>query len=311
MKIIFLFLLFASILFGRYDAKPLQACEAYDNMKHSKNTNNIKLKLSTSYTVLREYKGQKMIISVGSTPSQRWVDGLCLPDESINNEPFKEATLVKTSSSNLLALSWHNAFCQTHQYKKECKRNVSSLIRSKSYDSRFVLHGLWPQPRNNLYCNVDKDLVQIDKNKQWRDLPCLGLDVKVEKDLKKVMAGFASELHKHEWIKHGTCYGTDANRYYSDAISLTEQLKRSSIAKLFRDKAGQLVTLKQVRTLADKAFGEGAGKRIELRCKAGLVTELWLHLGAGSSDLGILLKKGKKTRSRCQQGRIDKAGFGR
>lgn len=310
MKTIFLFLLLVSTLFGRYEAKPLQACEAYNNMKHSKNTNDVRLELSRSYPILREHKGQKLIIS-GDNPSQRWVDGACFPNKSLKNKSFKEAPLVKTSSSNLLALSWQNAFCQTHQYKKECKRDSKSLVKNRGYDSKFVLHGLWPQPRNNIYCHTDKALVQIDKNKQWRDLPCLALDIDLEKALEKVMAGFASDLHKHEWIKHGTCYGTDANSYYRDAISLTNQVNSSHIAKFFRDNVGKSVTLKEVRNLANKSFGRGAGDRIEMRCKAGLVTELWLHLGAGEKDLAKLLQKGKKVRSRCQDGRIDKAGFGR
>jgi ribonuclease T2 len=224
---------------------------------------------------------------------------------------FEEVLVVPKSSSNLLALSWQNAFCQTHQYKKECKRDSLRLLKNRRYDAQFVLHGLWPQPRDNIYCQVDEALIALDKNKHWRDLPCLALDTKVENALEEVMAGYASELHKHEWIKHGTCYGTEANAYYSDAISLSNQFNHSSLARLFRDNIGQSLTLKDIRKLADKSFGSGAGKSIELRCKAGLITEVWLHLGTGEKDLGKLLRKGKKVRSNCKYGHIDKAGFGR
>ena len=213
------------------------------------------------------------------------------------------------SSQNLLALSWHNAFCQTHPYKKECKRDVESLIRSKTHDSQFVLHGLWPQPRNNLYCNVDNALVQIDKNRQWKDLPCLVMHIKIEKALKKVMAGFVSDLHKHEWIKHGTCYGTNINTYFSDAIALTNQLNHSDLGVFFQQNIGKNIRLQEIRKIANKSFGKGAGERIELRCKKGLITELWLHLGTGSSDLSTLLQKGKRVRSKCKQGWVDRAGF--
>lgn len=197
-------------------------------------------------------------------------------------------------------------FCETHRYKKECKRSVDSLIRSKAHEKSFVLHGLWPQPRNNVYCDVDKELMYADKAKRWRDLPCLVLDEEVENKLEKVMPGFASELHKHEWVKHGTCYGTDANTYYKDAIDLVEQVKDSVLGKFFSKNIGKNITLRQVQNLADKSFGKGAGKRVELRCKGGLVTELWLHLGSDSDDLSTLLQRGKVTRSRCRTGRIDK-----
>lgn len=215
------------------------------------------------------------------------------------------------STQNLLALSWHNAFCETHSYKKECKRDVESLLSAKSHENQFVLHGLWPQPRNTLYCNVDKALIDIDKNRQWKDLPCLAMDRNIAMALKKVMAGFASGLQKHEWIKHGTCYGTNINTYFSDAISLTNQVNNSDLGTFFKQNIGKNIRLKDLRNIANKSFGRGAGERIELRCKKGLITELWLHLDGESTDLGTLLLKAKKVRSACKQGRIDKAGFGR
>ena len=226
--------------------------------------------------------------------------------------PAKSAKREKSSGrQNLLALSWHNAFCETHRYKKECKRGLSSLMRSNPHEKSFVLHGLWPQPRHNVYCNVSSVDKARDKNKKWHTLANLGLSHSTKKALSAVMPGLKSNLHKHEWIKHGTCYGTDANTYYSDAIGLVSQVNDSALGQFFAQNIGKKITLKQVQRIADKSFGKGAGNRIELRCKRGLITELWLHLGTGSDDLATLLKRGKKTRSRCKGGLIDKAGFGR
>ena len=123
------------------------------------------------------------------------------------------------------------------------------------------------------------------------------------------MPGYASNLYKHEWIKHGTCYGTDANTYYADAINLVEQVNNSKVGLFFSKNIGNRVTLEQVRVLFNRSFGMGSGKRVELRCRGGLITELWLHLGSGSTELGTLLKKGKEVRSRCTKGIIDRAGF--
>ncbi|TNF45156.1 MAG: hypothetical protein EP216_00645, partial [Epsilonproteobacteria bacterium] len=131
----------------------------------------------------------------------------------------------------------------------------------------------------------------------------------VKEDLKKIMPGIASNLHKHEWIKHGTCYGTDANKYFSDSINMVEQMNESKVGSFFKQHIGKHVTLQQVRASFDRSFGTGSGKRVELKCHKGLITELWLHVGSGSNELGSLLKKGKQTRSRCQGGFIDKAGF--
>lgn len=338
MKTIILFVFLAVSLFARYDAIPSKECPAFNNMKHSKNTHNIVLNTARSYTVLKHHKGQNLILIKGESPAQRWVDERCfssakkahksqkhsiereLPIASINTSKSKHTNKYKnnnskkydnanTSKQNLLALSWHNAFCETHRYKKECKRSFASLMRSKPREKSFVLHGLWPQPRNNLYCHVDRALVNADKNKHWREMPSLALDADVEDALKKYMPGFASGLHKHEWIKHGTCYGTDANAYFSDAISLVKQVNDSALGAFFTQNIGNVVTLKEVQNVSDKAFGQGTGRRVELQCKGGLITELWLHLGSGSKDLGTLLKNGKNAYSRCKKGRIDRAGF--
>jgi len=337
MKPLYLLLLLTTLMWGRYDAYPSKECPAFNDMKHKKNTHGVHLDTGTKYTVLKHHKGQNLVLIKGGQPAQRWVDDSCFskskkrtnrddvsPAKSsvVNiNDELTEAALsmsnskhtkkyekVNTSKQNLLALSWHNAFCETHRYKKECKQRVFPAPKKYS-DKHFVLHGLWPQPRSKLYCDVDKALVAADKHKQWRDLPCLALDDETEKRLAKVMPGYASDLHKHEWVKHGTCYGTEADRYFRDAISLVEQLNASKVGNFFKKHISKKVTLKQVRHLFDRSFGVGAGKRVELKCKKGLVTELWLHLGSGSDDLAKLLHKGKITRSRCQGGHIDKAGF--
>ena len=239
-------------------------------------------------------------------------DELSRADKNMAKKSQKSFNKKRTSSKqNLLALSWHNAFCETHRYKKECKRGLGSLIRSKPSEKSFVLHGLWPQPRHNVYCNVSSNDRYIDKNKKWHKLKSLGLSSSTKSALKSVMPGFSSNLHKHEWIKHGTCYGTNADQYYADAVSLVRQVNSSALGKFFTENIGKKITLREVQKLADKSFGRGAGNRVALQCNRGLVTELWLYLGSGSDDLSTLLKRGKSTRSRCKSGRIDRAGFSR
>ena len=367
MKTLFYIFLTTTLLLARFEAKPSETCEAFNNMKHSKNTNNIVLDTARNYTILKSHKGQKLILVKGENPSQRWVDENCFSSPKTENsetmrsmeeelarlEKEMKATLgsqkkhnlakqsvrkkaktplnmeeelarlekemgktlkpnqkkVHASKQNLLALSWHNAFCETHRYKKECKRGIGSLLRSARDETQFVLHGLWPQPRKNVYCNVSKKNIALDKKKRWRDLPSLGLDKELEKKLSVAMPGFASALHRHEWIKHGTCYGSDVNTYYAKSISLLEQFNHSSLAAFFKVSQGKRVTLTQIKKIAQKEFGKGTSKSIAIQCKKGLITEIWLQLGSGSDNLATSLKNGKKLYSRCKGGRIDKAGF--
>jgi ribonuclease T2 len=123
------------------------------------------------------------------------------------------------------------------------------------------------------------------------------------------MPGYSSNLHKHEWVKHGTCYGTSANNYYNDAMILLTQVNNSDVQKYFKLNIGKTVRLKEVRQVFDKAFGKGSGKHVTMNCQKGLVTELWLHLGNNASDLSGLLSKGQTPKSRCYKGRVDPVGF--
>ena len=305
--------------------KATQSCEAFNNIKHTNNTNNIKLEVGKEYRILQENKGQILTLIKGERVAQRWVDESCFSGKkseepkveekkssslssllkSIKDKSTTPALHKSTAKQNLLAISWQNAFCQTHQYKKECKNMSSSDFGAFN----FVLHGLWPQPRNNQYCNVDKKQVGMDKNKQWHRLDKLELSSEVRTQLAKLMPGYSSNLHKHEWIKHGTCYGTNASDYYSDAMILMTQVNDSGVQKFFKQNIGKTVRLEDIRKEFDKEFGSGAGKHVTMNCNRGLVTELWLHIGNKGTTLAELLKGGERPRKSCYKGRIDAVGF--
>ncbi len=278
-----------------------ESCFAYDNMKHTKNSNDIRLKKGQKYRVIEHRKGQILTLIKGEKIAQRWVDENCFSDKKLKEKKIT----TKKSKQNLLAISWQNAFCQNHQYRRECKSMKSGDFATTA----FVLHGLWPQPRNNLYCNVSKKEVGMDKNKQWNRLPKLDLSKKTRDELKKYMSGYSSNLHLHEWIKHGTCYGTNADEYYRDAINLLKQINSSKVREFFVKNMGKVVKQRDIREVFDKEFGKGAGEHVNLVCQKGLITELWIYIGSGSNNLKELLKSGGKVKSRCYKGKIDEVGF--
>jgi len=250
-RLIFLVLAFASYSMANSDVIAVKSCEAYNNMKHTTNSSHIVLQPNQSYVSVREYKGQNFIVIPDANPRQRWVDSSCL---KVKKKPthirqIKQDDEKKSSVHNLLALSWHNAFCQTHQYKKECKRGFFDKFKKGYRDNRFVLHGLWPQPRDKQYCNVDRKYITMDKYKHWNKLPSLNLDKDVAEALKQVMPGVSSNLHKHEWYKHGTCYGKDVNGYFKDAIRYTKAVNSSKVGIFFLNHTGKKVSLKQIRKM--------------------------------------------------------------
>ncbi len=298
-RILLPLLLFGSVLSARTAMTATQACGLYNNLKHTQNSGNLVLEPGSSYEVLRRHKGQYLLKIPNKSPSQRWVDDDCL---SQNSRP-KTIKHKAVSPKNLLALSWHNAFCETHRYKKECKNRRNS--------GNFTLHGLWPQPRGNIYCGVPKRYVIADREGRWQQLPEPKLSPQTRVWLQEVMPGAVSNLHRHEWIKHGTCYGTDAETYFTHAAHLVHEVRQSAVARLFQKNAGKRLRIEQVRKAFDKSFGRNSGSHVELRCKRGLITEVWLHLGRSDSTLARALSEGSNVNSRCRYGIVDRAGYGR
>ena len=303
-KVIITNLLLISTVFARFEATAIEKCEAYNDMKHKKNSGAVSIKLGESYTIIKKYKGQHQTLLPNANPVQRWVDSSCFGSKSISKKPKEKSVSHSTKSSqSLLALSWQNAFCQTHKYKNECKRATSSDR------GQFTLHGLWPQPKNNSYCNLPRDTVAKDKHHQWRELPDISLSSSTLTSMQSYMPGHKSGLHKHEWYKHGTCYGTDADTYFGNALKLAKEIDSSSIGKLIRSKEGGSITLAEIRKAFDDTYGKPSGKKVQMRCKGGLFTELWINLSGKGDNISSLIKNGENTKSRCNRAKVDRAGY--
>ena len=150
-KMLICFLLLSVLLFSREVLSPVKSCPAFNNMKHATNSHNVILEREKKYTILDHHKGQILLLVKGEQPAQRWVDESCFSQGNANIssidtaiEKLDKSTYVsnnthkyknnKTKKQMLLALSWHNAFCETHRNKKECKRNMFSLYKSKHKD---------------------------------------------------------------------------------------------------------------------------------------------------------------------------------
>ncbi|MCK5666081.1 MAG: hypothetical protein KAI17_21475, partial [Thiotrichaceae bacterium] len=239
------------------------SCEAFQSFRKKTNPKDVHLESGKFYKILEinKHKTAYRVRVEGIKRSARWVSESCGESLSVCSLTASKAKTpvfkIKKNKSKkrtkqpeyLLALTWQPSFCETHSRKKECRTQTKSR-----YDAtHWSLHGLWPQPRNNAYCGVSYMDKGIDRNKQWHLLAPVTLSQKTATELAFVMPAVASNLHRHEWIKHGTCYGSNAEDYYSDSISLTNQVNESIVGKLFNRGVGKRVSLKQVRQHFDKA----------------------------------------------------------
>lgn len=230
------------------------------------------------------------------------------------SEPAQE------SRDHVLALSWQPAFCET----RGGRRQECDLLNRKDipvWAGRFTLHGLWP--RDGEYCGVPGKVEAQDRRgpRFWAGLPMQALPKDLRDRLLRGMPGALSALHKHEWIRHGTCHGDPdgAAGYFEDSLAAMQAINRSGIAKLMQAHAGRELSADQLRAALDRAFGRGAGKRLQMVCATEpkaeggrrLIAEIRVSLrgriGPGA-DFGRLLRDAPPRKRGCKRGVVDPRG---
>lgn len=225
-----------------------------------------------------------------------------------DNGPGTAAVLA---GSFTLAVSWEPAFCATEPRRPECRSQT--LDRFDAH--HLSLHGLWPEPQDNVYCRVAGTFRNADTGGDWRLLPEPELTPATRDRLATVMPGAQSLLDRHEWIKHGTCARTDAETYYRAAIALLDALDRAGIGSLFAAHVGDRLTAADLRAAFDKAFGPDAGRRVTLECdRVGgrtLAAELRIAVKGEigpALDLKKLIAAAPTVDRGCPAGEIDAVG---
>jgi len=223
------------------------------------------------------------------------------------------AVPAAAADAMVLAVSWQPAFCETRPEKPEC----ASQTADRHDASHLSLHGLWPEPRDNVYCGVDAAVRAADEAGRWRELPAVGLTKGTREVLERAMPGSRSFLHRHEWTKHGTCYGASPEAYFADSLRLLAELNASAVRSLLADGIGRVVTGRAIRERFDAAFGDGAGNRVELVCRRVGARRLLVELRIGlagpiteTSGLAELLAGAPERRPGCGSGIVDRVGLG-
>ncbi len=324
-----------------------QACPALQSIKKGSNPGNIRLNPEATYEVLGKNRRQAshyMVRIAGARPENRWVRVACgrlqkegaiatpAPTGSTEStaEPAPTPTPIPTSTPTstpsslqtskdeefLLALSWQPSFCETRPNKPECRSQTGERFDAKN----LVLHGLWPQPRENVYCGVSDRLIKLDKDRRWFELPELDLSPGTRRALATKMPGMASGLDRHEWYKHGTCYSNTAEEYYRESIALLDQVNASAVQDLMESNINFLLTDTEIQQEFEDAFGRAAGEKVAVKCKRDIdeereimVVELWLNLKGKidtNTPISRLLQSAPRARRDCRQGEVDPAGFG-
>ena len=294
-----------------------RTCDALQSIRRGTNPGNINIVPGITYQATEKNKPDATYYRLkieGADPSLRWVAVNCgellgaIGDNGGGNS-------VPDNPEYLLAISWQPAFCETRPNKEECETQTVTRFDA----DKFTLHGLWPQPRGNDYCGVSQRNKQLDKDKKWSDLPPIDLSEELFAELAVKMPGIASDLHRHEWYKHGTCYNTTPEEYFRESLMLLDQVNNSAVQDLFAENIGEEITATQIGNKLVEAFGDGVDKKVRIRCTTDrnprnreIVTELWLNLEGNiepDTQISDLFKDAPRASSRCSVAEVDEVGL--
>lgn len=249
-----------------------QTCPAYQSFRKATDPGDIKVEPNKTYPLIAKNKPDAThyrIIVEGAQPQERWVSLSCGRIEATDGQANGASPAAPEAgdasgmrATHVLAMGWEPAFCENHRDKKECRELTSNGFAG----THLSLHGLWPQPRGKQYCGVAPDLRDVDRAHDWNGLPEPDLSADTLKRLAGVMPGVQSQLERHEWIVHGTCFGGNAEGYFARAAGLAEAVDASKVSQLFADNVGRPVSAQAIRAAFDDAFGEGAGDRVTVSC---------------------------------------------
>lgn len=299
-------------------------CPATVAIKRPDNPGGVRLVSGQRYRVIGRNKEDATHFQLrieGAQPMDRWVAVDCgrLVDGPVSAEsgplipvPPRSATpRLSRDGQFVLAVSWQPAFCESRSWNPECRTQTPERGDAR----QLSLHGLWPQPINNAYCGVSRRDRELSESGDWQRLPPVGLSDALRAALLQRMPGTLADLDRHQWIKHGTCYGTDADSYFAHAIALLDDINDSAVGELFRSSIGRRLRASEIRATFDRAYGAGAGERVRLVCDdQGLITELRIGLrGTIGPDLSLpeLLRAAPTRSVGCRGGWVDRAGKGR
>ena len=298
-----------------------KTCPAYQSISKQTNPGNITVKPGNDYTLVGKNKdaATHYLIEInGATPAQRWVAVSCgtLVDATADRPAPEQEDEPQSSQSSprfVLAIGWQPAFCETRPSKPECESQTDDRFDA----THFTLHGLWPQPRRRAYCGVDQATVSEDEAGYWSRLPEPAMSAATRAKLDVAMPGTQSNLHRHEWVKHGTCYPeADADEYFSDAMLVLGAINNSPVQRLLASREGKRVSTSEIRGAFDKAFGQGAGLRVRVACVDDggrrLISELTIGIvgliDPGSNIAALILDSGP-TDAGCPGGIVDPVGL--
>jgi ribonuclease T2 len=223
-------------------------------------------------------RGDGVVLSISCVLAAIAVAAVLFSVRVLDRTPSSAEFESPDSGSSWLVLTWGPSLCRADPTNRGC---TSGHVDAQG--STWLLHGLWPQPAENQYCGVPKEIAKRAGDLKSSHMPPVDIGDGVRATLQSVMSD-ASSLAPHEWYAHGTCSGVPPDVFFSDAAALAEQAGKV-LDPMFADAEGGRIQLSAVRDGFDAEFGAGAGERLRMSCRnvtgeGSVVYEMHLSLPA-------------------------------
>jgi ribonuclease T2 len=327
-----------ALLVGRAEAQipldgwfiALHTCPAYQSFQKQTNPGDVVTTVDRAYPLYGKNAAvaTHYLVDVHeAAPNRRWVAATCgvrviaaesavppppVPTPATGPMPTHTPDGHAHGGDAVFAVSWQPAFCETKPSKPEC----TSMTGDRFDATHLTLHGLWPQPQGVEYCGISAAQQQLDRDKHWDQLDPVDLTASTRDLLARVMPGTQSHLERHEWTRHGSCYGTSADDYFRAAAGLVAALDESSVQAFLASRIGTSVDTNDIRHEFDQAFGGDAGSRVAFFCAQdggrNLLTEMRINVRGTideHSDLGALMLAAPTVKRGCGSGVVDPVGL--
>jgi ribonuclease T2 len=205
-------------------------------------------------------RGDAVVLSISCALAAIVVAAVTFSVRVLDHKPSSAQFDSSDSSSSWLVLTWGPSLCAAEPTNAGCK---SGHVEAQG--PTWILHGLWPQPVDEQYCGVPKEIAERASDLHGHHMPSVAMADDV-RDTLQSMVSDASVMAPHEWYAHGTCSGVTPDVFFSNATALTDQA-RKLLDPMFATAQGGRIQLSAVRDKFDAEYGSGAGERVRLSCR--------------------------------------------
>ena len=179
-----------------------------------------------------------------------------------------------------LALTWQPGFCLLHG-QNTCKSDQPQT-------PLIGLHGLWASRPSDLIKNHQDVTIWWKKGcsiyadaAPMPTVPALSSGLSTR--LSSVVAHLPSDLVAHEYAKHASCFGMNAEQFFTVAATLRDRFAALPASTQITAKAGQVISKSELQTLIQTDTGPLPEKGLQFQCNKDstgrmVLAQLWFTL---------------------------------